>query len=316
MEGKCRAVTPISVLIATADRARLLEGVLRDLLAQTVLVEEIVVVDASSDRETERLCTRYGGKFGGRLRYLQAAQRGAAVQRNQGIEAATQAHILFMDDDIEFGPDCVEKLWCGFEKNHGGVWGGVNAMIVNQRYQPPGRVSRWLFRLVSGQDLPSYAGRCLGPAVNLLPEDDPSLPEYVEVEWLNTTCTLYRREALPSPVFSEQFTGYSLGEDLDLSLIVGRRWKLANARTARIVHHTGQGPGKPGDVELAKMALVNRHYIMTRTMGRRSAADYAKLALVEIFFLATSLRSLEAWRRLLAVLRGKVQGVVAIALRS
>ncbi len=56
----------------------------------------------------------------------------------------------------------------------------------------------------------------------------------VPVEWLNTTCTLYRREALPDPPFLSHFTGYSLMEDLALSLTVGKRWKLANARGLRI----------------------------------------------------------------------------------
>ena len=43
-------------------------------------------------------------------------------------------------------------------------------------------------------------------------------PEVASVEWLNTTCTIYRGEALPSPPFCNQFTGYSLMEDLALSL--------------------------------------------------------------------------------------------------
>ena len=109
-------------------------------------------------------------------------------------------------------------------------------MIVNQKYHPPGVISRAVFTLLNGHRALNFAGRVLGPAVNLLPEDRDDLPEVVPVEWLNTTCTLYRREVLPSPPFDAVFRGYSMMEDLTLSLRVGKGWRLANARTARIFH--------------------------------------------------------------------------------
>src|SRR4030081_113783 len=117
---------------------------------------------------------------------------------------------------------------------------------------------------MSGKREVSYPGSVLGPAVNLLPEDREDLPEVVPVEWLNTTCTLYRREALPDPPFHDHFNGYSLMEDLTLSLTVGRRWKLANARTARIYHDSQPGTHKSDPALLAEMQLINRHFVMTR----------------------------------------------------
>ena len=59
--------------------------------------------------------------------------------------------------------------------------GGISAMITNQRYISPGRVSRSLFRILNGQSAKSYAGKCIGPAFNILPEDNPELPDVVEV---------------------------------------------------------------------------------------------------------------------------------------
>ena len=98
-------------------------------------------------------------------------------------------------------------------------------MITNQRYQPPGHVSRSIFSMDGMENdfrQESHAGKILGPAINLLPEDSDKLPAVVQVQWLNTTCTLYRREALPKPPFPDNFTGYSLMEDLCLSLTVAR----------------------------------------------------------------------------------------------
>jgi hypothetical protein len=113
--------------------------------------------------------------------------------------------------------------------------------------------------------------------VNLLPEDRDELPEVVTVEWLNTTCTLYRREALPNPPFANQFSGYSLMEDLSLSLTVGKRWRLANARTARIYHDSQPGEHKSDPAAVAQMHLQNRLYVMTKVLGRARLQDYLRL---------------------------------------
>jgi hypothetical protein len=153
----------------------------------------------------------------------------------------------------------------------------------------------------------SFAGCVLGPAVNLLPEDREDLPEVVPVEWLNTTCTLYRREALPDPPFPEHFKGYSFMEDVTLSLTVGRRWKLANARTARIYHDSQTGSHKFDPELIAEMQVVNRHYVMTKVLGRSRISDYLKLLLFELFSLASILK-LPAGRMVFGpTLRGKVR---------
>jgi hypothetical protein len=178
-------------------------------------------------------------------------------------------------------------------------------MITNQRYQTPGRVSRLLFRLMAGRREKSYAGRVLGPAVNLLPEDLDGLPEVVPTEWLNTTCTLYRREALPEPPFPDHFTGYSLMEDLALSLTVAKHWRLANARTARIYHDSQPGSHKAEPKVMAEMQLVNRHYVMTKILERTQASDYLKLILFEFFSLASNIQSRSGRTALGAALRGR-----------
>jgi hypothetical protein len=159
---------------------------------------------------------------------------------------------------------------------------------------------------MAGRAESSYAGRVLGPAVNLLPEDRDELPEVVPVEWLNTTCTLYRREVLPDPPFPSHFRGYSLMEDVALSLTVGKRWKLANARTARIFHDSQPGTHKSDPALLAEMQLVNRHFVMTRILGRDRFSDYLKLVLFEFYSLASSLQSGSGRATLVRALRGRV----------
>ena len=315
-EMRADSVAPISAVIPTRDRSPVLARMLDSLLDQETVPRELIIVDASCDNSTQELLNSCTGKLAERgceIVWRRAAKAGAAVQRNQGIASASQGVIAFFDDDILFEPGCLARLWQALHSDP--RLGGVNAMIVNQRYHPPGGVSRMMFRIMAGRSQASYAGHLLGPAINLLPEDRAELPEVVPVEWLNTTCTLYRREALPEPPFPDFFTGYSMMEDVALSVCVGKSWKLANARTARIFHDSQPGLHKSDPVALARMELVNRHYVMTQVIERRRLPDYAKLALWELFQLSVCAVhrrvGLEFWQNL----RGKWQALAILCVR-
>ena len=279
-------LVPCSVVVPTWNRAVVLRRTLESLAGQSCQPVQIILVDASEDQTTRERCVeRPVPGLASELVWQAAQMRGAAAQRNEGLARATQPVIWFFDDDILFEPECVARLWGALQSD--ADLGGVNAMITNQLYQPPAWISRAMFRLMAGQRKASYAGQVLGPAVHLLPEDRDELPEVVPVQWLNTTCTLYRREALPEPAFPPNFTGYSLMEDLMLSLTVAKNWKLSNARTARIFHDSQPGSHKDDSVATSRMELVNRHYVMTKVMGKRDFRDYAKLAVWELFQLAS-----------------------------
>ena len=275
---------PASGIVPTIDRPEAIGRTLESLRSQDWQARELIIVDASHDTRTRDLVTSLTADFEARgccLIWQRAVACGAAAQRNEGSATASQPIIWFFDDDILFEPNCVERLWSALQTDP--QLGGVDAIIVNQHYLPPGPVSRFMFRLMAGKPADSYAGRVLGPAINILPEDRPDLPDVVPMEWLYTTCTLYRHQALPDPVFPASFVGYSLGEDLMLSLLVARKWKLANARTARIFHDSQPGAHKDDSIATNRMAVVNRYYIMTNGLGRRGLKDHAKLLIWELF---------------------------------
>ena len=304
-----RTIAPISAVIATRNREKSLSRTFESLLTQEVVPAEFIVVDASDDDVTNKLLTEFADRLGQSVavRWFSADVPGAAPQRNQGVAQATKPFLWFFDDDIIFEPNCAERLWNAIESDR--QLGGVNAMIVNQRYQPPGFISRAMFTLMHGRREKSFAGRVIGPAINLLPEDRDDLPEVVPAEWLNTTCSIYRREALPLPPFDSFFTGYSLMEDVALSLRVGKRWKLANARTARVRHESQEGVHKQNARDLAKMELVNRHYVMTKVLERQRFTDFLRMGLWEIFSTLSSLLQTDGVRNLPNVLAGKFCGL-------
>jgi glycosyltransferase involved in cell wall biosynthesis len=88
-----------SVVIATKDRAALLDGALASLHAQVGAPEfEIVVVDNGSSDATPEVARRYGARYA----FVAEPNRGKA--RNAGIAQATGDAIAFIDDDVVTPP--------------------------------------------------------------------------------------------------------------------------------------------------------------------------------------------------------------------
>jgi GT2 family glycosyltransferase len=298
-------VLPVTAVIPTCDRPASMRATVESLMQQECMPAEVIVVDASEGSATRQYLETAANRVAAfcTMRWVRAARRGSAAQRNQGVAGATQTTIWFFDDDIIFEAECVARLWHALETDPS--LGGVSAMISNQRYAPPGVVSRAFFAFLDGRRQSTFAGRVIGPAVHLLPEDRADLPVVVPVEWLNTTCSMYRREALPSPPFDAIFAAYSVMEDLALSLRVGRTWRLANARTARIFHDSQMTAFKADAEAYAAMESFNRHYVMTEILGRTGVADYFRLFAWDVFQLAALLVRGEARAKVPALIRGK-----------
>lgn len=269
---------PISAVIATRNRPDQCKNLLASLAQQEERLEEVIFCDASDDNLTFELVSATAT-------HLRAQHPGAASQRNEGVAASTQPFVMFMDDDIQMEPGCLGAMW-EIMQSQAGI-GGVTATIVNEAYVHPGKWTRALLRWFEGGDeRATYAGACVGPGITFWPANDPDAPESLPVEWLGTTCVLYRKEVLPSPPFPPLFQGASLAEDLWLSLTVGKTAPMLQATRAKFVHLNVGGPHKQHLREMAAMGLLNRHHILTEVLGRRSARDQFQFAVMMLFSIA------------------------------
>jgi glycosyltransferase involved in cell wall biosynthesis len=89
----------VSVVIATRNRAGLLDGALTSLRAQLGAPElEAIVVDNGSSDETRAVAERHAAT------YAYEAQPNRALARNVGIAAARGDIVLFVDDDVVLPP--------------------------------------------------------------------------------------------------------------------------------------------------------------------------------------------------------------------
>ncbi len=296
-------IVDLTLIIPTYKRSAVLERTIESLSKQDYQPKEIIVIDATEPFESKAI--EWKNKFldlKSEVIYLPAVTKGAAAQRNYGVSFAKNEVLCFSDDDILLEEGCIRNLWITLTKDD--ECGGVNATMINQTFHELGKASRIFYDFLNSERFDSYAGRVFGPAIAFYPKLSNSPPDHVPVDWLNSCLVFYKKKALPNPVFDEHFTGYSLGEDLALSLKVAKNWKLFTVQTARIFHNSQPGDHKDNLKAFSEMDLVNRYYIMKHILNKNTAKDKWHLLLVQLWGGITSKKiiSRDFWL-------GKISGI-------
>jgi len=98
----------ISVLIATADRPRLLSGCLESLAASTFTDAEVLVLDQS--RDSAEPPPDPGAGKGPVVRHVRCPRKGKSAALNLGVAQARGTLLAFTDDDCRVAVDWLEAM--------------------------------------------------------------------------------------------------------------------------------------------------------------------------------------------------------------
>jgi GT2 family glycosyltransferase len=102
----------VTLVICSRDRPGQLARCLASLPAQSLVPDEVVVVDSASEGRATRDVARAAG-----VRYLREDRPGLDVARNAGLRAATSQVIAYTDDDTELHPRWLERLVGAFDQD-------------------------------------------------------------------------------------------------------------------------------------------------------------------------------------------------------
>jgi len=232
-----RAALTVSAVIPTKHRRRLLLGILERLCAQTLVPDEILVVDQSDDDQARAAASlviaAQPDDRRPRLVYLwDPAINGAAAARNAAFDRVASDVVLCVDDDMLPAPDAIERLLAHLVTVP--ALGAVTPVITN--YAAPAVAHRLWSRVF-------YRGpfRDDRQPVYWRGADQPARLAYVGL--LGAGMIALRRRALAGVRFDARYRGASLGEDIDLSWALrARGWRLAIATDAHVVHQRAPRP--------------------------------------------------------------------------
>ncbi len=261
-----------SLIVPTYQRPAAVPALLTALAALPDPPEEVVIVDGSPHPRTGSASLEWAGNRTLPFDLVYArAPRGLTRQRNAGIDICAGEYVFFLDDDALPEPGYFNAVRHAFEGNP--ELGGVGGAIVNQMDRPISR--RWRIRLALGL-APRVEPGVYHPCGTSTPRG--LLKPFAglrEVDLLPGCAFAFRREVLDEFHFSEFFAGYSQGEDVEMSLRVGRRWKLAICGNARVVHKPA-AEGRPGGFAKGRMEVRNRYFVWKRHVSHPRVLDRAR----------------------------------------
>lgn len=267
-----------SLIICSYMRPKPLLQLLQSVQDQTLYPDEILIVDGSTNAETELILAE--NSFSN-LHYFAVSpeNRGLTKQRNYGIERVSKEMevVCFLDDDTVLEKDYFEQLLKTYEifPEALAVGGYINNEsqfeYVGDLYEPKINEfyfdgwkrkdgSRFILRKKIGLDSdcppgfsPSFSH---GRSVSFLP---PSGRIY-EVEQLMGGVSSFKKEVFDKIQFSTYFEGYGLYEDADFTLRVAKIGKLY-VNTAAPLSHYHHPSGRPNQYQYGKMVVRNGWYV-------------------------------------------------------
>ena len=200
----------VSIIIPTCNRPFLLKHCIEHVLAQPYARKEIIVVDSSSNDESEGVVAQYSEVISVRIR----GQRHNRPQaKNQGMTYASGDIIAFVDDDAMVEPGWLDALINTYRDE---TVGGVGGRII--------QVPKPHCDLITGSPILS-----IRPSGQAIIENLGSFStKQVEVDWLPGGNMSFRRKALEQVGgFDPAYTLTNAREDMDFSLRVKRAgWRL------------------------------------------------------------------------------------------
>ena len=229
------AMTEVTILLPTYNRARLLVGCIRSVIYQSFTDWELIVLDDCSTDSTGAICQEFKDKDC-RIKYIRNDRNlGTPKNRNVGISLAKGNWILFIEDDTLLDKNCLKEL------------------VTNK---------------VGGKNMPCLItnGKC-----NL---NKPFTFNKWTGEVLNAhACCLYPKSALDKVGgYSGKFIGNYYREETDLDCRLKRAGYKFNYVPSAIIYHNPAEHGSWKDIPHAKQVYyTHRNHLvyLSRNFGWR-----------------------------------------------
>ncbi|WP_372716722.1 glycosyltransferase family 2 protein [Novipirellula sp.] len=279
----------LTVCICTFKRPDSCVRFLDSLPQQDLKPNRLVIVDASPGDETEQRIAGYSqiADLADEVFYfrVQGAFQTLTCSRNFALRWVATDLLVFFDDDIVLQPRCLSEMAQVYRDNEDEVV-GINAHDRQGNKTPPllWRIRR-LFRIVPHLTPGTYTrGGISVPWIF-----QPPTESVVQGDWLSGCAMMWKTSVIREVKFNEAFGGHSTGEDLDVSLRMGRHGKLMLAGKAHVLHLPDKA-GRPNSYVIAYAGIQNAYDIHQRCLENRTVLDTMRF--VYAFGLDTVLRSL------------------------
>ncbi|MBT5400424.1 glycosyltransferase family 2 protein [bacterium] len=244
----------ISFIVPTMDREKDLYRMLKSLEAQSVLPDQVIIVDGSYNKVNHMI-----DKFPLlKIEYVRVFPPSLSKQKNAGVKKVSNDSTLvgYLDDDLEFYKDSVENMLSFWDKASD-KYGGA-AFSVTNIDRKVGSIRKF-FKIDSDSPGKVFSNGF----VSML--DNPG--RTTDVDWLYGGATVWKREVIGKYEYDEWYQGSGFMEDIDFSYNIREKYNLIVLAEARVQHHTHPIRGDRYYL-LGKWQIINRLYFVGKYIDR------------------------------------------------
>lgn len=252
----------ISVIVPTLNRSEEISLFIDTLCKQTMLPDELVVVDAGpiSDLE-QRIRIQLDGSG---ISFVYArGKAGTSLQRNVAIEKASGDILFFFDDDILLEPTYIEETMHCFSLPYDPPVGGVLGTFTSP-YRLPWTKKLYFrfFRIAHTVD---------GNEAKMMSSSDirwlikPS--KVVPVPVCSGGRVAFRKECFDRELWDDFLPGYTMGEDVEISCRIGKHWTFVQTPKALLFHDKSENTRNSRSERIARR-VFSRFYIFQKNIPK------------------------------------------------
>ena len=272
----------ISIIIPTKNRYQDILNTVKSIGEQICLPDEFIIVDQNTSDDVKNCVIPLFDSFDSFkkhktiLKYIHNPQiNGLTQARNRGIEKNESDIVFFFDDDVILEKDFIFNVMEIYKK-HPEIF-GVSGIMTNYRVGFIESILRRIFELGNFYDqrIALYINRRYKDA------------EYVPVSMLYGGLTSYRKEVFEEFSFDENLIKYALGEDIDFSFRVSRKYKTVIAPGARLIH-VESNAGKSNDRKFKENLVFMSHYFFKKNMDK-NLGNYLRFIWLNVGYLVNSI---------------------------
>jgi len=189
----------VSVVIPTKDRPNEVERLLRELLRQMLIPDEVIVVDDSSNQQTKRVVEKLKSVYsqkGVRLRHVRNASSSSRARTLGGLIAQGDI-VVYIDDDLHLESFTLKCIVSSLTRTNAiAVWGKVSFLDIE--YAEESTLAKLLDMCVRSLifGLITYGGGLLAVYKRALNEGvlfDWNMSKYALFEDQDFSCSLIKR---------------------------------------------------------------------------------------------------------------------------
>lgn len=265
----------ISVIIPTKNRTDDVIRCLESISIQTVLPDEIIIVDSSETEELKSALDSFGDL---NIKYIHVEvdkrfKGSSNISRNKGIDNSTGDIIVLVDDDVILDKEYIRNIMHVFNNDSEKKVGGVIGEIIENTEQGKktvGFIKRFLM----------FGDQALTTIFFLLKYGDGkfrlsgfptiiktgSVNEITNVEYLCGCSIAFRREVIKEFRFDENLNihGCCFADDDDVAYRVSRKYQNIYTPFAKLIHNSS--PVRANKYAKNRLMIMNHYYLFKKNL--------------------------------------------------